>query len=77
MRQACEGIAAAHAAGILHRHICPANILVTDGDLVKVGFTVTIHQATVAPQSWPTTWNLERPSTSASAKMSCASTPSR
>jgi serine/threonine protein kinase len=36
MRQACEGIAAAHAAGILQRHICPANILVTDGDLVKV-----------------------------------------
>src|SRR6185295_14200078 len=36
IRQACEGVAAAHARNILHRHISPGNILVTDADLVKV-----------------------------------------
>jgi serine/threonine-protein kinase len=36
VRQACEGLAAAHALGILHRDLKPANILVAEGDRVKV-----------------------------------------
>ncbi len=42
--QACEGLAAAHAAGIVHRGVKPANLFLTedrDGPLVKVlGFGV-------------------------------------
>jgi serine/threonine-protein kinase len=37
VRQACEGVAAAHALKILHRDLKPENILVADdGDLAKV-----------------------------------------
>src|SRR6185437_12237195 len=36
VQQACEGVAAAHARKILHRDLRPANILVAEGDLVKV-----------------------------------------
>ncbi len=36
LRQACEGVAAAHALGILHRDLKPENILVAEGDLAKV-----------------------------------------
>jgi hypothetical protein len=36
VRQASEGVAAAHALGILHRDLRPENLLVAEGDLVKV-----------------------------------------
>jgi serine/threonine-protein kinase len=36
VRQACEGLAAAHKRGILHRDLKPENILIAEGDLTKV-----------------------------------------
>jgi serine/threonine-protein kinase len=36
VRQACEGVAAAHARQIIHRDLGPGNILVAADDLVKV-----------------------------------------
>jgi hypothetical protein len=36
LRQAAEGVAAAHAAGIVHRDLRPENILVAEGDVAKV-----------------------------------------
>jgi serine/threonine-protein kinase len=36
LRQACEGVAAAHKIGVVHRDLKPENILVTGSELVKV-----------------------------------------
>jgi eukaryotic-like serine/threonine-protein kinase len=34
--QTCDGLAAAHAAGIIHRDVKPANLIVTPGGVVKI-----------------------------------------
>ncbi|MFO0759540.1 MAG: serine/threonine-protein kinase [Byssovorax sp.] len=36
VKQACEGLAAAHAVGIVHRHLRPEKIVVTEGEVAKV-----------------------------------------
>jgi HEAT repeat protein len=48
VEQVCEGLAAAHEAGVVHRDIKPGNILVGEGDQVKI---VDFGLASVAQQS--------------------------
>jgi serine/threonine-protein kinase len=43
LQQACEGVAAAHAEGILHRDLKPENLLVGPGDLLKVADFGSAH----------------------------------
>jgi serine/threonine-protein kinase len=47
LRQAAEGVAAVHAAGFVHRDICPRNFLLTkdDKELKLIDFGVTVPAA--------------------------------
>jgi tRNA A-37 threonylcarbamoyl transferase component Bud32 len=47
VRQACEGVAAAHALGILHRDLKPENILVAAGDRALVADFGSAHVGTL------------------------------
>jgi serine/threonine-protein kinase len=44
IRQAAEGIAAVHAAGFIHRDVCPRNLMLTAGgeDLKLIDFGLTV-----------------------------------
>jgi len=53
-RQVCEGLAAAHAQGVLHRALKPANILIDDDGCVRItdfGMAVTSEDAEAASSS--------------------------
>ena len=53
-RQLCDGLAAAHAQGVLHRALKPANILVDDNGLIRItdfGIAVSNEDAMAASSS--------------------------
>src|SRR3954454_13308780 len=53
-RQLCDGVAAAHAQGVLHRALKPANILLDDNGCVRItdfGIAASTDDATAASSS--------------------------
>ncbi len=53
LRQAAEAVAAVHAAGFIHRDVCPRNFMLTDGGenlkLIDFGLTVPARPEFMAP----------------------------